>query len=422
MQFVNGNKVLLALVSITAAASFYAHNVSAFEITNEAGLLAALKKNKVLSEKDLDAINSEYPKLDIYGSFQFQYAKATGNANTNSVNEMGIGRANLSVYAQVSEKVSLLIEPEYGQGLPATRDAYLAYNSPSFGVFAGNHRVPFGADVLQNDINLRFVKRNLASQISPDRMVGVSVIKTMLAKKLTAQAGVWNSKLNPQAESNLINNMLADNQLFSTSTGATGNTISIKAFRVAYSTDGQDSFYTLGKGFDRDENFNRDKSIGFGFGYYNSSAATSDAAAAGLTGLNGVSAYEADMAFKYGRSAGELEYAKRNLDWWQYNPLTLSTLVASAQTSFSVQASVLVMENLSVALRKESFVYDASGQVLRGAYGQDKDDWLTIGINYYSKEMNSKIQANWIIKKEIMPAGVDAPSNNAMLIQTTTYF
>lgn len=54
--------------------------------------------------------------------------------------------------------------------------------------------------------------------------------------------------------------------------------------------------------------------------------------------------------------------------------------VSSDQTSYSAQASVLLTGKLSLSVRQETFEYDGKNKVLKGAYGQDKDSWLTVGI------------------------------------------
>ena len=453
MKYVNsGSKAMLVLTVAMTVAFSQAGNATAAEqgkrkktvesleqtlkiLPASEGKIISANTMNMVSASDEDATGSEHILLDINGSMQFQYIKVNADPQ---INEMNIRRFNLSVIAQVNEKVSLIVEPEYGKSMPATRDAYATFdisgtpvnlkNSGAYAgslvIFAGNHRVPFSAEALQNDINLRFVERNLTSQISPDRMVGLSFVRAMLDKKLTVQVGVWNSNLNSKAEANLINNRLGDNQIFAPITGTTtGSTIAIKAIRVGYSTAGRANFYDRSKGFSEDENFKGETNMGYGFSYYNSSVATTGAAAtAALTGFNGARAYEADMSIRIGKLSAEIEYANRSLDWWQYNPATLSVAVNSVQTSYSVQASYLVMENMSVALRKESFSYDGSGQVLKGAYGQDKDDWTTVGVNYYSKDLNTKIQGNYILKNESMPVGAVEPSNNTLLIQSTTYF
>lgn len=421
VKFGYNSKMVLAFSVFMIAASFNAEKASAIELYNESGILTALRKNQALSARDLEAIKNDYPKLEISGNLQFQYINST-DAAFNKINEMDLKRMNLTVVGRITDKVSLLFEPEYGNGLPPLRDAYLDIMYPSFGIIAGNHRVPFSAEVLQNDINLRFAERNLVSQISPDRLVGISFLKKMFDEKLLAQAGIWSSKINSKAESDLLNNNLADNQIFSSaSSGATGNTINVMAFRIGSSAKGRKNFYSRGNGFDKDENFNKETSVDWGFSYYNSASATKNTTS-GVTGLNGASAFEADLSLKYKSLAGEIEYANRSLDWWQYNPLTASVPVSSTQTSFSAQASFIMTENMSIALREESFVYDGKGKVLKGVYGQDQDNWLTVGFNYYSKEQHTKFQVNFILKNEAMPSGKSSPNNNTTLIQATSYF
>jgi hypothetical protein len=411
----------LAFIVSLIAVSFNAERASAIELYNESGILTVLRKNQVLSARDMEAIKNEYPKLEISGSLQFQYINST-DAASNKINEMDIKHANLKIVGRITDKVSLLIEPEYGQGLPSIRDAYIASTNPILGIYAGKHRVPFSSDVLQDDLNLRFAERNLASQISPDRLMGVSALTKLFGDKILLQAGIWSSKLNSKAESDLINNKLADNQIFSSDLTSTGNAINIMAFRIGSSSKGRRDFYSQVNGFNDGENFNKESSIDWGFSYYNSASATKNNTTPGVTGLNGANAYEVDLSLRYKSLAGEIEYANRSLDWWQYNPLTASVPVSSAQTSFSAQGSFLLTENMSLALRQESFVYDGSGKVLKGVYGQDQDNWLTLGLNYYSKEQHTKFQINYILKNESMPAGVPSPKNNTTLIQASTYF
>lgn len=415
VKFELGSKKLLILSALMASVALNAETVSAVEFYNEAGLLAVLKKNSVVSERDVLAIKNEYPKLELKGSLQFQYINAGTDPAGKKINEMDLRRANFSLIGRLSEKVSLVIEPEYGKGLAPIRDAFISYRSPLIGIFAGNHRVPFSAEALQNDLNLRFVERSLASQISPDRMVGVSALASLLDNRLMVQAGLWNSNINSKSEAVLINNKLGDNQIFSTLSGNGGDGILIQALRVGFSTTGREDFYARAAA--EDEGFN----AGAGFSFYNSSPATNNVTNTGVTALNGAKAYEADLFVKFGRFAGEFEYANRNLDWWQFSNLTTSA-ASSAQTSYAVGASAKLIENFSLAARMESFVYDGNGKILKGAYGQDQDKWTTLGLAYFSKENNSKIMLNYVAKQAVMPAGASAPSSNTVQVQASTFF
>ncbi|MFA6016002.1 MAG: hypothetical protein WC742_13130 [Gallionellaceae bacterium] len=421
MNFVKKPKVLLAVVAVMSCNVFYEAPVSALELFNEPGLLAVLRKNQVLSARDVEAIKNEYPKYEINGNLQFQYVYADADIAASKVNEINFRRANLSFVGRVSEKFSVVIEPEFGKGQSALRDAFIAYRSPNFGIFAGNHSSAFGAEAMKNDINLRFVERNLTSNISPGRMLGVSVITSLLDNKIKAQAGVWNSTISSKSEAGLINNLLSDKQIFGVNSEVLAKNIFVQAARIGFSTNGYKDFYSSGGGFTGDENFNHEFGVDVGASYYNSSAAT-DASTPGSTSLNGANAFGADAAFKFWRFTGEVEYAKRNLQWWQYNALSGSVPVDSAQTSYSAQASFLLSDNLSLAVRQESFVYDSSGKVLKGVYGQDQDSWTTAGLTYFSKEQNTKIQMNYVMKSETFSNGLSDPKNNTVLIQATSYF
>ena len=421
MKFVYGSKMKLAFIVSLIAVSFNAERAAAIEFVNDAGLISALKKNRMLSEKDLTAISSEYPKLEVWGNFQFQYLYAA-DSGANKQNEFDLLHANLMLVGRVTDKVSMFIEPEFGQGVPSIRDAYIVYKPYGFGIYAGNHRVPFSAEAMQNDVNLRFAERNLGSLISPDRMMGISVAKNMFNEKAMVQVGIWNSRINSNAEVDLINNRLADSQIFSSGSSGTGNNIFIRAFRIGSLSQGQSGFYSRGNGFSESENFNKETNFDWGVSFFDSASATTGNVSPAVTALNGVNAYEADLSFGFRSISAEIEYAERTIDWWQYNPFAVSTPVSSVQNSFSAQASALLTENLSFALRLDSFVYDGKGKVLKGALGQDQDNWTTVGVNYYLKEHNTKVQLNYTLKKESMPTGMASPKNDTMLIQATTYF
>lgn len=262
MNFVYNSKVTAAFIAFMIVASCFTEKAAAIELLSSDGLLEALKGNRLLSDKDLNAIKNEYPKMEVNGSLQLQYIKADADIASDETDEMFIRRMNLTVVGRITDKLSMVIEPEYGKGEPTLRDAYLSYTSSGFGAFAGNHKVPFSAEMLNNDLNLRFVERTLTSHISPGRMMGVSVVKPMLNNKLTVHAGIWNSRLNSVAESELVNDRLADNQIFAGNSGSTGSNIFIQAVRVAYSSKGRDDFYTRENGYENDENFSREKKSG----------------------------------------------------------------------------------------------------------------------------------------------------------------
>lgn len=415
--------IVSAVIALFVATFCFAPKSFALDLYNYDELLTKLRKNHLLQDKDIAEIKNSYPNLEILGSLQLQYSNARAESGTDRISDLYLRRVNLTIVGNVSEKASFVFQPEYGRGEPTIKDAYFAYKRPAFEIIAGNHAVPFSSDTLKNDLYLPFVERNLSSQISPDRLPGASVVAKMFNSKLLLQAGVWNGNLNSNAEADLINNKLSENQVFSANSGTSGSNILVEAVRIGFYSKGRDDFYSQEHEQDGEENFNGGKSIGLGVSYYTSAAVNSNLSINGLTGLNGVKAYEADLLFRIWRFTGEFEYAKRSLDWWQYNfAQTTSVAVASEQTASSAQLSVLLIGNLSLSVRQDAFAYDSKGKVLKGSDGQDQDKWMTTGLNYYFKEQHTKIQANYVRKNMTMPAGVSAPSSNAALVQVTTYF
>lgn len=419
MWLASGKKGFMVVFFAVIASLALTERVSALEIYNDSGLLEILKKNQLLSDRDIETARGQYPRIDLNGSLQFQYANADASPAAGEVNEVYLRRLNFSLLAHLSERVSILLEPEYGRDMPSVRDAYITYRLPLFSVYAGKHRVPFSAEALQDDTNLRFVERHLTSQLAPDRLPGLSVFRALLNRRVVVQAGVWSTGLNNEAEADLINNRLASNQTFASSSSA--NDVYVSAIRIGYNSRGSDSFYAAAHQVSDVENWDRKMGLAFGINYYNSGSATNDRISSGATGLNGAKAYGADFSFRLWRIAGEVEYAKRTLDWWQYSQLLNSIAIASEQNSYSAQATVLITDNLSVGLRTESLTYD-DNRTMKGSFGQDKDRWLTAGVNYYIKSANSKIQANYIWKGEDMPAGVSEPDNDTLLVQLTSTF
>jgi len=418
----NFRMLLRVFIAFIVIATCLAQTAFALDLYNYDELLSKLRKNHLLQDKDIAEIKSSYPNLEILGSLQLQYS-TTKDFGADRISDLYLRRVNLTIVGNVSEKASFVFQPEYGRGEPSIKDAYFAYKRPTVEMIAGNHLVPFGADTLKNDIYLPFVERNLASRISPDRLPGASITARMLNSKLLVQAGVWNGNLNSNAEANLINNILADNQVFSASSGTTGSNILVQAVRIGFYSKGRDDFYSQDHEQDGEENFNGGKSFGVGLSYYTSASVNKNLAANGLTGLNGAKAYEGDLSFRLWRFTGEVEYAKRTLDWWQYNfAQTTSVAVGSEQTSSSAQLSCLLIGNLSLSVRQDDFAYDSKGKVLKGTHGQDKDKSMTAGLNYYFKEQHTKIQANYVKKDELMPAGTSASKSSAALVQVTTFF
>jgi phosphate-selective porin OprO and OprP len=82
--------------------------------------------------------------------------------------------------------------PDFGAGVATLQDAYFDIRfSPMFRVRAGRDKTPIGYELLLGDPTLLFPERSLASNLVPNRDVGVQA-QGDLSSRLTYSAGVFN--------------------------------------------------------------------------------------------------------------------------------------------------------------------------------------------------------------------------------------
>jgi phosphate-selective porin OprO and OprP len=82
--------------------------------------------------------------------------------------------------------------PDFGAGVVTLQDAYLDIRfSPTFRVRTGKDKTPIGYELLQGDSYLLFPERSLASDLVPNRDVGVQVHGD-LSPRFTYSGGVFN--------------------------------------------------------------------------------------------------------------------------------------------------------------------------------------------------------------------------------------
>jgi hypothetical protein len=135
-----------------------------------------------------------------------------------------------------------------------------------------------------------------------------------------------------------------------------------------------------------------------------------------------------DLAVKMRRFAGTAEIIRRRLEWWD----AADAVVQTDQTSFSAQGGVLaiaprdgngkpVHPQVEGTLRYEYVDYDQDDRVV-GPVGENSDSWVTVGANVFLDGHNLKIQANYILKNETMPAGASETDNDTFLMQLAVGF
>ena len=85
------------------------------------------------------------------------------------------------------------IMPDFGGGQTVLQDAYLdAKLTPVFKVRFGKAKAPFGLERLQSSSELEFVERSLATNLVPNRDLGIHVFGDLLTNKLSYAVAVMN--------------------------------------------------------------------------------------------------------------------------------------------------------------------------------------------------------------------------------------
>jgi phosphate-selective porin OprO/OprP len=125
--------------------------------------------------------------------------------------------------------------PDFGNGQTVIQDAYLdAKMKPSVNVRFGKAKAPFGLERLQSETDLEFGERSLATNLIPNRDVGIQVYGDLLDSKLTYQIAVMNGVVDG-ASSDVDSGNSKDfvSRIFAKPVNGVG-------FGIAYSTGKQD--------------------------------------------------------------------------------------------------------------------------------------------------------------------------------------
>ncbi|MEY4489211.1 MAG: hypothetical protein RIQ79_1719 [Verrucomicrobiota bacterium] len=184
-------------------------------------------------------------------------------------------RARLIFEGKFSDRFSYVIQPEFAGSAVSILDANLnTAITPEFNILAGRFKTPVGLEQLQSDPVAFFNERSVATNLAPNRDVGVQFHGLVLNKTLSYQAAVTNGQIdggNSPADSlNNEGDLTYSGRLFATPFvndkdsalqglgfgvgGATGNyrgsfsnlgsaTASANPLLNAYRTDGQQTFF-----------------------------------------------------------------------------------------------------------------------------------------------------------------------------------
>ncbi len=175
-------------------------------------------------------------------------------------------RARLGFEGRFAERYSFIVQPEFAGSTVSILDANLAVAiTPALNVRVGRFKTPVGLEQLQSDSVAFFNERSIATNLAPNRDVGVGAFGSVFEKRLGYQVSVTNgvidggnspaSSANPEGDFTLAARLFAtpfaedkDSPLKGLGfglAGAAGNYGGTTANPLvnAYRTDGQQTFF-----------------------------------------------------------------------------------------------------------------------------------------------------------------------------------
>jgi phosphate-selective porin OprO and OprP len=175
-------------------------------------------------------------------------------------------RARLIFEGKFADRFTYVIQPEFGGSTIQLLDANVGIGlTPDLTLLAGRFKLPVGLEQLQSDPVAFFNERSVATNLAPNRDVGLQLAGTVLDKRLAYQAAVVNGLIDggnsPASGVNQEGDLTVAGRLFATpfinnkdsvfkglgfgAGGATGNYrgAASNSLLNSYRTDGQQTFF-----------------------------------------------------------------------------------------------------------------------------------------------------------------------------------
>jgi phosphate-selective porin OprO/OprP len=159
---------------------------------------AAAAKDKVsatASTKDGFSIKSADGKFAIRlkGLVQADGRFFLSDRASPAINTFLIRRARPILEATVGKYLEFRVQPDFGQGTTVLFDAYTEVKvAPAFAVRAGKFKPPVDLERLQSASDIVFAERSLATNLAPNRDIGLQVSGDISTGALAYQVGVFN--------------------------------------------------------------------------------------------------------------------------------------------------------------------------------------------------------------------------------------
>jgi phosphate-selective porin OprO/OprP len=159
---------------------------------------AAASKDKVsatASAKDGFSIKSADGKLSLKfrGLVQTDARFFLSDSAVPATNTFFVRRARPILDVVVGKYLELRLQPDFAQGTTTLFDAYSDVKvSPAFAVRVGKFKPPIDLERLQSASDIVFAERALATNLAPNRDIGLQLSGDLSAGLFTWQAGIFN--------------------------------------------------------------------------------------------------------------------------------------------------------------------------------------------------------------------------------------
>lgn len=245
------------------------------ELKDEAAVAEAKKQPKITASDgrieiaSADGANSLRLRGLVQGDARFYFDDANA-----AQDGFILRRARLIFEGKFAERFNYVVQPELAGSTVSILDAYVNTSvNPAFNVQVGRFKTPVGLEQLQSDSVALFNERSVATNLAPNRDVGVQVFGSLFDNRLGYQVAATNGVIDGgNASADSLNNegdLTASGRLFATPFvndkdsalkglgfgvgGARGNYVgsisgsgsgaSATSLLNAYRTDGQQNFF-----------------------------------------------------------------------------------------------------------------------------------------------------------------------------------
>jgi phosphate-selective porin OprO/OprP len=237
------------------------------EIKDETAATAAKSAPKITAADgrfeiaSADGANSLRLRGLVQGDARFYFDNADA-----ATDKFLLRRARLIFEGKFSERFNYVVQPEFAGSTVSILDAFVnTAITPSINIQVGRFKTPVGLEQLQSDPVAFFNERSIATNLAPNRDVGVQAFGSVAQQRLGYQVSVTNGVIDggnsTPASDNLEGDFTLAARLFATPfvnepdsilkglgfglAGATGNYRGTPSSPLlnAYRTDGQQTFF-----------------------------------------------------------------------------------------------------------------------------------------------------------------------------------